>query len=68
MVSTRPAGRRVPVVTLIIDTPGNIARSCGIIDEVTTETGLVTGELVPALLSLSDDKDRGGLRLARHRF
>lgn len=60
--------RHVPVTTIIIDTPDRIARSFDIIDEVTHEHGLVTSEMVPALLALDDDKHRGGLRLARHRF
>ena len=61
-------GRHVPVTTIVVDTPENIARSFGIIDEVTSETGLVTSEMVPALLSLNDDKHRGGLHLANHRY
>lgn len=60
--------RHVPVTTVIIDTPDHIARSFDIIDEVTHETGLVTSEMVPASLSLNDDKHRGGLRLAYHHF
>lgn len=60
--------RHVPVSTIIIDTPEHIARSFEIIDEVTQEQGLVTSEMVPALLSLNDDSHRGGLRLARHDF
>jgi len=61
-------GRHVPMVTVLIDTPQNIGTTFPIIDELTTQTGLVTSELVPALLSLNEDKDRGGLRLARYRF
>jgi PII-like signaling protein len=60
--------RNVPVTTIIIDTPEHIAQSFDIIDEVTQKHGLVTSEMVPALLSLDDDKHRGGLRLARHDF
>ncbi|HEY6422819.1 MAG TPA: DUF190 domain-containing protein [Pseudonocardiaceae bacterium] len=41
--------RRVPVVTVIIDAPDRIATSFDIVDELTTEHGLVTSELVPAL-------------------
>ncbi|HEX6712357.1 MAG TPA: DUF190 domain-containing protein [Thermoleophilaceae bacterium] len=40
--------RRVPVVTVIVDAPDRIARWFEIVDELTTETGLVTSELVPA--------------------
>jgi PII-like signaling protein len=40
--------RHVPVVTVIVDEPAAIGRWFGIVDELTRETGLVTGELVPA--------------------
>jgi PII-like signaling protein len=40
-------GRHVPVVTIIIDTPDRIAASFVIVDELTTEHGVVTSELVP---------------------
>jgi PII-like signaling protein len=61
--------RHVPVVTTIVDTPEAIARSFQIVDEVTSEAGLVTSEMVPASAALADDTHaRGGLRLARHRF
>jgi PII-like signaling protein len=42
-------GRRVPMVTIIIDTPDRIATSFDIVDELTAEHGVVTSELVPAL-------------------
>ncbi len=42
-------GRRVPVVTIIIDTPDRIASSFAVVNELTTEHGLVTSEMVPAL-------------------
>jgi PII-like signaling protein len=61
--------RHVPVVTIIVDTPERIPRSFEIVDEVTDEAGLVTSEMVPAMASLSEgERQRGGLRLARHRF
>jgi PII-like signaling protein len=61
--------RHVPVVTIVVDTPEGIAKSFEIVDEVTAEAGLVTSEMVPAMASLSEGKrQRGGLRLARHRF
>ena len=60
--------RHVPVVTIIVDTPERIADSFKIVDELTDEAGLVTSEMVPAMASLSEGKrQRGGLRLARHR-
>ncbi len=61
--------RHVPVLTTIVDTPERIARSFEIVDEVTREAGLVTSEMVPAMASLSEgQRQRGGLRLARHHF
>jgi PII-like signaling protein len=61
--------RHVPVVTIIVDTPERIADSFEIVDELTHEAGLVTSEMVPAMASLSEGRrQRGGLRLARHRF
>jgi PII-like signaling protein len=61
--------RHVPVVTIVVDTPERIAESFRIVDELTGEAGLVTSEMVPAMASLSDgERQRGGLRLARHRF
>jgi PII-like signaling protein len=40
--------RRVPVVTVVVDTPQRIRELFAIVDEVTGETGLVTSEVVPA--------------------
>jgi PII-like signaling protein len=60
--------RHVPVVTIIVDTPERIAESFEIVDELTHEVGLVTSETVPAMASLAEGRrQRGGLRLARHR-
>jgi len=39
--------RHVPVVTVIVDEPAAIRRWFAIVDELTRETGLVTGEMVP---------------------
>jgi len=61
--------RHVPLVTIIVDTPERIADSFEIVDELTDEAGLVTSEMVPAMASLAEGRrQRGGLRLARHRF
>ena len=38
--------RRVPVVTVVVDTPANVARWFEIVDALTQETGLVTSEMV----------------------
>jgi PII-like signaling protein len=40
--------RKVPVLTVVVDTPSRIRRWFGIVDELTDETGLVTCETVPA--------------------
>ncbi len=42
-------GRRVPAVSVVIDTPGRIATAFAIIDDLTREQGLVTSEIVPAM-------------------
>jgi PII-like signaling protein len=41
-------GRHVPTITVVIDSPDRIARSFAIIDELTSERGLVTSEVIPA--------------------
>jgi PII-like signaling protein len=58
--------RHVPVVTTVIDRPGQIARSFEVIDELTGRTGLVTSEIVPAMMAISHDQRIGGLELSRH--
>lgn len=50
--------RHVPVLTVVIDSPANIAESFEVIDELTQEHGLVTSEMVPALVSDEDDVGR----------
>ena len=59
-------GRQVPVTTIIVDTPGRIADSFAIVDELTGQHGLVTSELVPALVSIDGGERLGGTRLARY--
>ena len=56
--------RRVPVVTVVVDTPERIRQWFEIVDEVTAETGLVTSEMVPAYRATGPDLARGGFRLA----
>ena len=60
--------RRVPVTTIVVDSPDRIAASFEIIDELTGEHGLVTSELVPALVSIDGEDRRGGTELARHAY
>ncbi len=57
--------RRVPIVTVLVDTPERIAALYPVVDELTAETGLVTSELVPAFRAAGPDLREGGLRLAR---
>ena len=57
-------GRSVPVMTVIIDTPANIARSFPIVDDLTGGHGLVTSEIVPARATVDDGHLRGSLELA----
>ncbi|MDQ6642319.1 MAG: DUF190 domain-containing protein, partial [Actinomycetota bacterium] len=62
-------GRRVPVVTVVVDTPQAIAASFAVVDEMTQEHGLVTSEMVPAMSYASGSGGvDGGLRLADHDF
>jgi PII-like signaling protein len=56
--------RRVPVVTVIVDTPARTGDWFAIVDELTDETGLVTSEMVPAFRATAPGLERGGLRLA----
>ena len=56
------------MITVIVDSPDRISRSFDIIDELTGEHGLVTSEMVPAVLSVGDDGEQGGLRLSGHDF
>ena len=56
--------RRVPVVTVVVDTPSATRRWFEIVDECTDETGLVTSEIVPAFRARGPGIDTGGLRVA----
>ena len=57
--------RRVPIVTVIVDTPERIRTWFTIVDQHTRETGLVTSEMVPAYRATTSGRAHGGLRLAR---
>ncbi len=57
-------GRHAPLLTIAIDTPENTLRWFQIVDELTSEAGLVTCENVPALRAATPSLSRGGLRLA----
>ena len=60
--------RHVPVTTIAIDTPERTAKAFEIIDELTSEHGLVTSEMVPAMTAMSETERVGGLKLADHEF
>jgi PII-like signaling protein len=60
--------REVPVTTIVVDSPARIAASFDIIDELTGRHGLITSELVPALVSIDDNERRGGTELARYHY
>jgi PII-like signaling protein len=47
--SARQLRRRVPVLSVIVDTPANVERWYPVVDELTAETGLVTSEFVPTV-------------------
>jgi PII-like signaling protein len=55
--------RNVPMLVVVIDTPGNIRRWWPIVDEATRADGLVTSELVPASHGLAGE--RGEIALAK---
>jgi PII-like signaling protein len=57
--------RRVPIITVIVDTPQRIRQWFAIVDAHTGQTGLVTSELVPAFRATAPDHQHGGLRLAQ---
>lgn len=54
--------RRVPVATIVVDSPARIATAFAIADELTAERGLVTCETVPAMSALGERRG-----LSRHR-
>ena len=56
--------RRVPILTVIVDTPARIREWFAIVDELTDQTGLVTSEMVPASRATGPGIRRGGLGLA----
>lgn len=56
--------RRVPVVVSVIDSPERTRRWFEIVDEVTSESGLVTSEFVPAVRSASSGRGVSALRPA----
>jgi len=59
-------GRRVPIVTVVVDVPERVREWFAIVDRLTDETGLVTSEMVPAFRASAGTVSAGGLRLAGH--
>jgi PII-like signaling protein len=57
--------RRVPTVTVVVDSVERMRRWWPIVDELTDEAGLVTSELVPAFRAVGEQHELGGLRLSR---
>jgi PII-like signaling protein len=57
--------RRVPLLTVIVDTPERIRDWYAIVDELTDETSVVTSELVPAFHATGPGVQQGGLQLAQ---
>jgi PII-like signaling protein len=61
------AARRVPAVTIVIDSPERASTAFSVIDELTAGGGLVTAETVPAMRAAAAGREEGGLRLAARR-
>ena len=55
--------RRVPVLTVVVDTPQRIRRWYPRVDAVTAEAGLVTSEIVPAFRATGSGATHGNLSL-----
>ena len=60
----RSLRRRVPTLTVAIDTPPRAREWLAILDELTPARGLITSEIVPARHVRAAGDDRGGLGLA----
>jgi PII-like signaling protein len=60
--------RKVPVTTIIVDTPASIARTFDVVDELTARHGLVTSEMVPAAVSLRGGQRTGETPLAEYDY
>lgn len=62
--SFRSLRRRVPTVTLVIDTPPRAREWLAILDELTPERGLITSEIVPARHARGHGGDEPPITLA----
>jgi PII-like signaling protein len=57
--------RNVPVHVVIVDTPDHMRRLWPIVDELTSESGIVTSELVPASHGIASERTSARLQLAQ---
>ena len=61
--------RNVPVHAVVLDTPNRVRDWWPVLDEVTSQSGPVTSEPVPASHAKSAEAERGGFRrTAIHRL
>ncbi|MGK2852993.1 MAG: DUF190 domain-containing protein [Microbacteriaceae bacterium] len=58
-------GREVPVTTVVVDSPARIAACFDLIDPLTSAHGLITSEIVPALVSIDGGVRHGDVTLAQ---
>lgn len=58
-------GRQVPVTTIVVDSPDNIAAAFDTVDQITDQHGVVTCERVPALVSVDSGYRDGGTTLGQ---
>ena len=56
------------MLTIVVDTPEQIATSFAVVDELTAEHGVVSCEMVPALATVAGAERHGRLGLARHSY
>lgn len=56
--------RRVPTLTVVVDTPAATGRWFEILDAITPDRGLITSEVVPGFRATGPELRVGGLRLA----
>lgn len=61
-------GRRVPVMSIVLDSPSRMTAIFEVVDRLTTHHGLVTVEMVPALEFFGAHDGVGGRRMAEHDF
>lgn len=60
--------RQVPVTTTVIDTPERIQHIFDIVDDVTGRRGLVSSEMVPALITVGDENRPTATQLASYEY